>query len=146
MENNNTVMKRILPIAMLLLAVFTGSMRESAPEGALYLRYASSPEVAVAQVSDFSLNDTVQVDVVLLQAESDEAWQRMKEEFGIADTSGSTSWLGTTDEPARRASWNGQPLLRVIASHEKRAVGLYLLENEVQYDALMDYQLNRIVN
>lgn len=130
----------------MLLSMLTGCMRESAPEGDLYLRYASRQEMAVAQVSGFSLNDTVQVDVVLLQAESDEAWQRMKEEFGIADTAGSTSWLGESNNPARRASWNGQPLLRVIASHEKKAVGLYLLENEVQYDALMDYQLNRIVN
>lgn len=117
---------------------------ESTQESALYKRYASRSDVAVAQVCDFKLCDTVAVDVVLLQADNDEAWQCMVEEFGIRDTEGITSWLGDTENPATRVKWEGQPVVRVAASIEKHSIGLYRIDNETQYDALLDYQLNNL--
>lgn len=117
---------------------------ESTQESALYKRYASRADVAVAQVCDFKLCDTVAVDVVLLQADNDEAWQRMVEEFGIRDTEGVTSWLGDIENPATRVKWEGQPVVRVAASIEKHSIGLYCIDNETQYDALLDYQLNNL--
>jgi len=130
----------------LMLAVGCRHRTEAPAEGSLYGRYASLPETSVAQVSGFQLCDTVSVDVVLLQADSDEAWQRMKDMFAIVDSTGVTSWLADTEEPATRVKWEGQPLLRVIASHDKQAIGLYRLDSEEQYDALVDYQLNRMTN
>ena len=130
----------------LMLAVGCKHKTETPAEWSLYERYASLPETSVAQVCDFQLCDTVSVDVVLLQAESDEAWQRMKNEFAIVDSIGVTSWLADTEEPATRVKWEGQPLLRVIASHDKQAIGLYRLDSEKQYDALVDYQLNKMTN
>ncbi len=100
--------------------------------------------MTVAQVCDFKLCDTVFVDVVLLQADDEESWQRMVEEFAIRDTAGVTSWLGDIENPALRVEWNGQPVVRVAASHEKRSVGLYRIDTETQYDALLDYQLNNL--
>ena len=138
-------MKRLILIMMLPLALAVGCTHKGgAPaEGSLYERYASLPETSVAQVCGFLLRDSVRVDVVLLQAESDEAWQSMKAAFAIGDTAGVTSWLGSPEEPALRVKWDGQPLLRVIASHDKQAIGLYRLDNEQQYDALIDYQLEK---
>ena len=106
----------------------------------LYKRYASQPGLTVAQVSGFKLNDTVRVDVVMLQAESDEDWQRLTRIFGIEESTGVTSWLGEADHPEQRTRWNGKPVLRVVAAHEKRTIGFYHLNNERQLDALIDYQ------
>lgn len=141
-------MKRLLLIITLLLplALTVGchSKAEGRQESALYKRYASRVDVTVAQVCDFKLCDTVTVDVVLLEADNDEAWQRMVEEFGICDTAGVTSWLGDIEDPAVRVKWEGQPVVRVAASIEKHSIGLYRLDTETQYDALLDYQLNNL--
>ena len=113
----------------------------AAAQGELYRQYASRPGLAVAEVSGFKLCDTVSVDVVLLQAESDEAWQRLLKEFDIRGTEGSSSWLGELRSPGRRTPWTGKPVLRVVVSHARKAIGLYRLDTEVQYDALVDYQM-----
>ena len=34
--------------------------------------------------------------------------------------------------------------MRVIASHDKRTIGFYRLDNEAQYDALVDYQIEKM--
>ena len=108
----------------------------------LYKRYASRPDLTVAQVSGFKLNDSVRVDVVIVVADNGTAWLRLKQELDIRGEEGVNSWLGEIKQPAKRSRWNGRPMLRVVASHNRRAVGFYRLETEAQYDALIDYQLN----
>ena len=39
---------------------------------------------------------------------------------------------------------DGSPVMRVIASHDKQTIGFYHIDNEAQYDALIDYQLENI--
>ena len=133
----------LLPV---LLVVGCTREADRPADDALYARYASRTGLAVAKVCNFSLNDTVCVDVVLLQAEDEAAWLQMAAEFGLQDTTGTTSWLGDTLDPTQRVAWDGQPVVRVIASHERQSIGLYRIENEMQYDALIDYQLNHIAN
>lgn len=111
-------------------------------EGSLYHRYAERKGLTVAEVDGFSLNDSVTVDVVMLQAESDEEWQNLCEEFDIRGEEGTLSWLGESDNPSVRTEWTGTAVMRVIASHGRRTIGFYRIDNEVQYDALIDYQLN----
>lgn len=140
-------MKKAL-MTMVLVALLAGCTHQTElpPEGALYRHYAARQDLGVAQLNGFKLSDTVRVDIVMLQAENDEAWRQLTEEFGLRDTTGTTSWLGDTLDPAQRAAWDGQPVVRVIASHERQTIGLYRIENEAQYDALIDYQLNHIKN
>ena len=113
-------------------------------EGSLYHRYSDRKGLTVAEVDGFSLNDSVMVDVVILQAEDDEEWQRLCDEFDIRGEEGTLSWLGETDNPSIRTEWDNGTVMRVIASHSRRTIGLYRIDNEVQYDALIDYQLNKI--
>lgn len=115
-------------------------------EGSLYHRYSDRKGLTVAEVDGFSLNDSVHVDVVILQAEDDEEWQRLCDEFDIRGEEGTLSWLGETDNPSIRTEWNNGTVMRVIASHSRRTIGLYRIDNEVQYDALIDYQLNKVKN
>ena len=121
--------------------------REGEPSAsAFYQHYAHRQELKVAEVDGFKLSDSVRIDVDMLQAENDEDWQQLCTEFDIRGEEGSVSWLGDTENPARRTEWNGQPLLRVIASHERRTVAFYRIDNEAQYDALIDYQIERMKN
>ncbi|MCR5444599.1 MAG: hypothetical protein K6E96_02805 [Bacteroidales bacterium] len=140
-------MKKAL-MTMVLVALLAGCTHQTElpPEGALYRHYAARQDLGVAQLNGFKLSDTVRVDIVMLQAENDEAWQQLTEEFGIEGDEGTVSWLGDIDDPVQRTQWTGEPVMRVIASHSQRTIGFYRLDNEAQYDALIDYQLEKIEN
>lgn len=115
-------------------------------QGRLYNKYSPRQDLKVAEITGFKLNDSVRVDVVMLQAESDEDWRRLTKEFGIKLTEGVESWLGEVDDPVRRTKWDNKPVLRVVASHKRHTIGFYLIENETQYDALINYQLNSMTS
>lgn len=138
-------MKRIIFTILLPLALLAacGHKKALPPEDALYRLYAAQQDLKVAQIADFPLGDTVSVSVVMLQAENQEAWERLKAEFDIRGDEGTVSWLADSANPAQRTQWSGMPMLRVVASHERQAVGLYRIANEVQYDALIDYQMEK---
>ena len=131
-------MKRLIIILMMLLPIAALSQNE------LYKRYASRQELTVAQVSGFKLSESERVDVVLIVADDDAAWQRLTKELNIKGEEGSVSWLGDIKNPAQRVKWTGAPVLRVVASHTRRTVALYRVNTEAQYDALLDYQLNNM--
>ncbi len=141
-------MKKVLfIISISALALLTGcAHQEKPPEGALYRQYAERQDLKVAQVSGFRLCDTVCVDVVMLQAEDEQAWMRLTGEFNIRCEEGNLSWLGKIDNPALRTQWTGKPVMRVIASPGRRTIGFYRIDNEAQYDALIDYQLETTKN
>lgn len=131
-------MKKILLIMLMLTPLVV------AGQGRLYERYASRKDLTVAQVEGFRLNDTVKVDVLILVADDAAAWDRLREEFGIRTTEGVTSWLGVADTPSRRTRWTGRPCCKVIASHARRTLCIYRLRNHTEYDALLDYQLEKL--
>ena len=140
-------MKRILLIMIffLQLAMLIGCSSEAGKQpGDIYRRYASREGLTVAQVTDFELCDTVSIDVVMLVADNDSTWQQMVVEFDIRSDSGSTSWLAPIDQPSMRTAWNDNPVLRVVALPYRRTVGIYRIDSEEQYDALLDYQLNNM--
>ena len=131
----------MLPVVLL---IGCSQRTEVPPEEPLYQQYATRQDLKVGQVCGFRLNDTVRVDVVMLQAENSEAWQQLTEEFDIRGDEGTVSWLGDADNRAQRTQWSGSPVMRVIASHDKQTIGFYHIDNEAQYDALIDYQLENI--
>ena len=131
-------MKRLLLILMMLLPIVAMSQSE------LYKQYASRQELTVAQVSGFKLNETERVDVVLVVADDEAAWQKLTKELNIKGEDGVVSWLGDIKKPAQRVKWTGAPILRVVASHSRRTLAFYRINTEAQYDALIDYQLNNM--
>ena len=131
-------MKRLLFILMMLLPIVAMSQSE------LYKQYASRQELTVAQVSGFKLNETERVDVVLVVADDEAAWQKLTKELNIKGEDGVVSWLGDIKKPAQRVKWTGAPILRVVASHSRRTLAFYRINTEAQYDALIDYQLNNM--
>ena len=138
-------MKRLLLIILLPLALLTGCSHEKKEYSAseLYQHYAERQNLKVAQVEQFSLSDSVSVEVILMEADDENAWQQLKEEFNIQGDEGTVSWLGDSDNPALRTQWTGIPVMRVIASLDKHTIGIYRIDNEMQYDAIVDYQLEK---
>ena len=143
MKQKLYVLLVILPLALL---AGCSHRTETPAEDALYQRYAARQDLKVAQLGGFRLCDSVRVDVVMLQAEDEQAWQRLTEEFDIRGNEGTVSWLGDPENPSKRTQWTGNSVMRVIASHDKRTIGFYLIDNEAQYDALVDYQIEKMKN
>lgn len=113
-------------------------------QSSLYKDYASRKGYTVAQVNGFKLNESERVDVVIVVADNDAAWQQLAKELNIKGEEGSVSWLGNLQKPAQRVKWTNAPVLRVVASPARRTIAFYRLNTEAQYDALLDYQLNNM--
>ena len=137
-------MKRLLFILLLSLA-FLSCSRE-VEEVPLYRQYAARQDLTVAQVKGFQLCDTVKVDVVILVADDSAAWQSLKTEFDIRTSEGVTSWMGDIDKPVKRVKRNVRPAWRAMAVHNDRTIAFYRIDDSVQYQALLDYQLDELVN
>ena len=69
---------------VILMVVMCIAFLANAQEG-LYERYAQQHGVKVASVSNFQLDSLSQVDVVVIEAEDEEGWAWMKQEFLIVD-------------------------------------------------------------
>ena len=134
-------MKRLLYI---LLMILLASCSREEVETPLYQQYAVRKNLTVAQVTGFQLCDTVKVDVVILVADDTAAWHGLKEEFDIRTSEGITSWMGNIDEPARRVKRSVRPAWRAMALHADRTIAFYRIDSEEQYEALLDYQLNKL--
>ena len=110
----------------------------------LYQHYAGRQHLTVAQVSGFRLADSVRVDVVLVVADDETAWQGLMQEYDIRSDEGTTSWLGEVNNPAKRTRWTGRPVCKVVASHNRRTLAFYQLKSTAEYEALLNYQLNAL--
>ena len=131
-------MKRLLYI---LLMILLASCSREEVETPLYQQYAARKDLTVAQVTGFQLCDTVKVDVVILVADDTAAWHGLKEEFDIRTLEGVTSWMGNIDHPQQRVKRSERPAWRAMAVHDDRTIAFFRIENETQYQALLDYQL-----
>jgi hypothetical protein len=137
-------MKRLLFILLLSLA-FLSCSRE-VEEMPLYRQYAARQDLTVAQVKGFQLCNTVKTDVVILVADDSTAWAGLKEEFDIRTSEGVTSWMGDIEHPAQRVKRDVRPAWRAMAVHTDRTIAFYRIDDSVQYQALLDYQLDELVN
>ena len=133
----------LLVFSFYFLLSLAGCSREVETES-LYQQYASRTDLTVAQVSGFQLCDTVKVDVVILVADDSTAWQGLKEEFDIRTEAGVTTWMGNIDQPQQRVKRSERPAWRAMAVHADHTIAFYRIDTEVQYDALLDYQLNKM--
>lgn len=131
-------MKRLLYI---LLMILLASCSREEVETPLYQQYAARKDLTVAQVTGFQLCDTVKVDVVILVADDTAAWHGLKEEFDIRTLEGVTSWMGNIDHPQQRVKRSERPAWRAMAVHDDLTIAFFRIENETQYQALLDYQL-----
>lgn len=114
--------------------------------GALYRQYAARTDLTVAQVTGFELGNSVKTDVVILVADDSTAWQGLKQEFDIRTSEGVTSWMGDIDHPAQHVKGGKLPAWRAMAVHSDRTIAFYRIDDSLQYQALLDYQMDKLVN
>ena len=85
-------MKRYWTIALVAVAVFLVVVgvwkmwRRTVPLeecSGIYQHYHDNPHIAATFLKDFRVNDTVTVDVTLLEAKDDEGWEEMREKINI---------------------------------------------------------------
>ena len=136
-------MKRLLYILLLMALASCSREEEKTP---LYQKYASRTDLTVAQVSGFRLNDTVKVDVVIFVADDSATWQGLKKELDIRTDVGVTTWMGNINHPQKRVKRDERPAWRAMAVHADRTVAFYRIDTEVQREALLDYQMEKMIN
>lgn len=137
-------MKRLIPV--FLLTILLSACSREVEEEPLYQEYAARQDLAVAQVKGFRLNDSLKVDVVILVADDSAAWNRLKAELNIRTSEGVTSWRGDMDHPQQRVKRGTYPMWRVMAVHDERTVAFYRVESQAQFDALRNYQMDKLEN
>ena len=79
---------KALLVAAAVLAVGVAVWRYTAPQrhvSDLYRRYEHADGIAASYIHNFPVNDTLRVDVTLLEATTDSAWQALCADFAILD-------------------------------------------------------------
>ena len=90
-RNNGKDMKKCykaLLVAAAVLAVGVAVWRYTAPQrhvSDLYRRYHNADGIAASYIHNYPVNDTLRVDVTLLEATTDSAWQTLCADFAISD-------------------------------------------------------------
>ncbi len=79
----------------------------------LYQRYAQTPGIDASFIKDFRVNDSVTVDVTLLEARDSAGWATLKHDFAVHDLN--DEWQQYIDNGedlifSRKIAKNGQPL------------------------------------
>lgn len=150
-------MKRLLFLLLLASALTVQAQTE------LYQRYAKQEGVKVASVHGFALDSTSRIDVTVVEAETDEGWAWMKNEFYIGDLS--PQQQASLDEGydavlfARRSRSNPRENAPVVdeqldvagscymgISYLSRAVYIFCADNEEQYDAVAALLIKKIMH
>lgn len=79
----------------------------------LYQRYAKTPGIDASFIKDFRVNDSVTLDVTLLEARDSAGWATLKHDFAVPDLNDELQQF--TDDGkdlifSRKIAKNGQPL------------------------------------
>ena len=150
-------MKRLL-LSLLLLAAAIGASAQTD----LYRRYASQPGVKVASVSNFAIDSTSRADVTIIEAETDQGWEWMMQEFLISPLPperASDLRVGADVVTfARRSRANPSENAPVVGeqidiaascyigvSYLARIVYIFCADTEEQYDAIVALLVKKIM-
>ena len=80
--------KNTLLTILMLLAVGVAVWRYTAPQrqvSDLYRRYENANGIAASYIHNYHVNDTIRIDVTLLEATTDSAWQALCTDFALSD-------------------------------------------------------------
>lgn len=73
----------VLMVAGVAAAVLVPRLLPLGDEGSLYRRYRNMPGIEATYLKDFPVNDTLNVDVVLLVADTDAGWDTLHRDFNL---------------------------------------------------------------
>lgn len=79
----------------------------------IYRHYAEMPGIDATFIKDYKVNDTVAVDVTLLEARDAAGWETLKRDFAVPELDAELQqFIDNGEDPifSRRIAKNGQPL------------------------------------
>ena len=116
----------------------------------VYTRYADDESIDASFIKGYRVNDTLFVDVTLLQAKDSAGWERLLNDFhleNVIDTSAyrqphsfSISMVSPKD-PTKRISSPDEPFCSLVAFPFEKEIHIYSTENDDHCMALHMYLL-----
>lgn len=145
----------LLPVAVLVTALATYRIHTvpTSQCSELYRQYRHLEGVKASYIKDFPVNDTLRLDVTLLQAADSAAWERLKEDFGIVQWPDNVVALLRCNEDIVQISiaasdykehYKGLDIkeIDIIAgAFRKQTISVFHLETTEQQHAVIQYNL-----
>lgn len=114
-----------------------------------YQTHASQPGIRAAFIKDYRINDTVRVDVTLLEAQTDSAWTQLTDDFNAQlppdmpppPPNTVDFWYaphGNYSLPMDTILTNNDI---IAVSHDIRTIAIFHIESEKQIDAILYHQI-----
>lgn len=165
MKRRKDILKFWLAVLMLLsIALFTITIVvhwhrvfPSADVNKLYIRYENVEGVNVSYVKKFKVNDTVIVDVTILEATDSVAWATLKNDFATSEPSPATQEdidsgkdiiyvklipkSISTDSTA-----DSYPIDVLAISHLNRTLTIFHVNNEAESYIIRNYNYDKSIN
>ena len=121
----------------------------------VYTRYAGTDGLNVVFLKDFQVNDTLFLDVTLLEAKTDSAWVVLQSDFHVpiipeeyrellANSSSVDFWLASKKDPTIRTDTIISHNDLIVMSRQKQTISVCHIENKRQADAIMDKKTNEL--
>ena len=118
----------------------------------IYQRYHDNPHVVASFLKDFRVNDTVTVDVTLLEAKDDEGWEELRERFDISDLSDIPEDVRHLFEKDQESvgffqyAEEGERKKLAVYSRVKRSVAVFHTEEKNKIDAIYTKEKREITH
>ena len=144
---------KTLLVAAAILAVAVAVWRYTAPQrhvSDLYRRYENADGIAASYIHNFPVNDTLRVDVTLLEATTDSAWNGLVKEFNFgdqfnaelpSDTNAVSFWFAPRNHynlPMDSTLLNNDI---VVASQYRKTMAVFHITSEDQVNAIVFRQI-----
>lgn len=144
---------KTLLVAAAILAVSVAVWRYTAPQrqvSDLYRRYEHADGIAASYIHNYPVNDTLRVDVTLLEATTDSAWNGLVKEFNFgdqfnaelpSDTNAVSFWFAPRNHynlPMDSTLLNNDI---VVASQYRKTMAVFHITSEDQVNAIVFRQI-----
>lgn len=165
MKRRKDILKFWLAVLMLLsIALFTITIVvhwhrifPSADVNKLYIRYENVEGVNVSYVKKFKINDTVIVDVTILEATDSVAWATLKNDFATLEPTPSTQedidsgkdiiYVKLIPKSISTDSTTDSYPMDVLAiSHLNRTLTIFHVNNEAESYIIRNYNYDKSIN
>ena len=121
----------------------------------VYTRYADTDGINVVFFKDFKVNDTLSLDVTLLEAKDSAGWTTLQADFHVpvipeeyrkllANSSSVDFWLASKKDPTIRTDTIISHNDLIVMSRQTQTICVCHIENKRQADAIMDKETNEL--
>ena len=121
----------------------------------IYQRYHDNPHVVASFLKDFRVNDTVTVDVTLLEAKDDEGWEEICQRFDIKPYSSEAQEIAnaysvsTKLVPRKKNAETPNSILSnnylLVISRHSKTVSIFDTKYDAQLDAIFNFHIIKTI-